>query len=366
MPEKRCAPETFAPQHGPRPLPLFLQMLREETAASPERREAALAGLRAFQQAKRGPQPRRGRIVARAGHARLRSYGGEGPPVVFVPSLINPPFILDLLRGNSLLRWLATQGVRPYLVDWGEPDIRSHDLDVCGHVEQLLVPLLRKVEQPPVVVGYCIGGTLAAAAAQRTEVAGLALIAAPWRFTGFGEQALDDIATLWDAAEPTCRALGLVPVEVLQSAFWKLDPARTIAKYERFGRLKPGSRAAREFIAVEDWANSGAPLTYAAGRQMFDDFFAADLPGQGKWHVGDTRIDPAALSCPVTQFVAAKDRIVPAASAAALPDSRILSAGHVGMVVGSRARAQLWEPLADWLSRVADARGCTAQTGVKP
>ena len=35
----------IAPQHGPRPLPLFLALLRNETAASPDRRARALAGL---------------------------------------------------------------------------------------------------------------------------------------------------------------------------------------------------------------------------------------------------------------------------------------------------------------------------------
>ena len=82
-----------AAQHGPRPLPLFLSLLRSETAASPERRAAALAGLKAYQEAERPadrvPRP----AIATAGRAALRDYGGGGPPVVFVPSLINPPFI---------------------------------------------------------------------------------------------------------------------------------------------------------------------------------------------------------------------------------------------------------------------------------
>ena len=45
MDEAAITPKVTAPQHGPRPLPLFLEMLRSETAASPERRQAALAGL---------------------------------------------------------------------------------------------------------------------------------------------------------------------------------------------------------------------------------------------------------------------------------------------------------------------------------
>jgi polyhydroxyalkanoate synthase len=342
-----------APQHGPRPLPLFLDMLRGETAASPERRAAALAGLRAYQQADRGAVRQLPAAAHHADRAALRDYGGSGRPVVFVPSLINPPFILDLAEDRSLLRWLAGQGVRPMLVDWGQAGPGERDLDITGHVERLLLPLIAALDEPPVLVGYCLGGTMALAAACAAPVAGLALLAAPWRFSGFGEAARAEIAALWRAAEPACRTLGLVPMEVLQAGFWKLDPARTVAKYEAFGKLDPDSETACNFIALEDWANAGAPLTYAAGAQLFD-FFHADAPGNGHWTVADRIVDPAALACPAVDFVSTSDRIVPAASAARLPDTRRLGAGHVGMIVGSRARAQLWEPLALWLAAPAN------------
>lgn len=326
-------------------------MLRSETAASPERRARALAGLAAYQRAPRGAASPRPAALHRVGRARLIDYGGAGRPVVFVPSLINPPFILDLAEDRSLLRWLTAQGVRPLLVDWGTPTPEERDLDITGHVETLLLPLLDALGTPPVLAGYCLGGTMALAAASVRPVAGLALLASPWRFAGFGEAARADIAGLWAAAEPSCRALGLVPMEVLQSGFWRLDPARTVAKYEAFGTLDPDSPAARNFVALEDWANAGAPLTYAAGAQLFD-FVTNDAPGRGAWTVAGRTIDPATLPCPAVDFASTSDRIVPAASASGLADTRRLSAGHVGMIVGRRARTQLWEPLAEWLAAV--------------
>lgn len=323
-------------------------MLREQTAASPERRAAALAGLKAYQGAPRHRAPQRPATGPRRGRATLRDYGGTGRDVLFVPSLINPPFILDLAPGNSLLRWCREQGLHPWLLDWGGPSPDDRAQDVTAHVEEILLPLIRRFAAPPLLVGYCLGGTMAYAAAAATPVAGVAAIAAPWHFSGFGD-ARAEIADLWSAAAPACDALGLVPMEVLQAGFWRLDPDRTVAKYERFGRLEPDSDAAQGFIALEDWANAGAPLTFAAGREIFDDFFDADLPGTGRWIVGGTAVDPLELPCPTVEFVSLTDRIVPAASAAGLADRRDLGAGHVGMIVGSRARAQVWEPLADWL-----------------
>ncbi len=340
-----------APQHGPRPLPLFLDMLREETAASPERRAAALAGLKAYQQAPRA-RPRKALPARfRRGRARLRDYGGgDGRPVIFVPSLINPPFILDLAPQNSLLRWCSEQGLHPYLLDWGTPGPDDRGMDVTAHVERILIPLIEKFDRPPLLVGYCLGGTLALGAAAAGKTAGVALIATPWHFAGFGG-GRDAIGELWTAAKPSCEAMGLVPMEVLQTGFWRLDPARTVSKYEAFGRMDPGSDAWNGFIALEDWANAGAPLPYAVGRQLFEDFVGDDLTGNGSWHIAGQAVDPHALPCPSVEFVSLSDRIVPKESAADLADRRDLGSGHVGMIVGGRATAQLWEPLADWLKR---------------
>lgn len=292
--------------------------------------------------------------VASAGRATLRDYGGEGLPVVFVPSLINPPLVLDLDE-NSLLRWLARQGVRPLLVDWGAPTPDDRAQDVTAHIEELLLPLLATLDRPPVLAGYCLGGTMATAAASAIRTAGLVTIATPWRFEAYGD-ALQPISALWDQSHSTCEQLGLVPMEVLQSGFWQLDPKRTVAKFERFARLAHGSDEARAFVALEDWANGGAPLSFAAGRQLFDDFFVADLPGSGRWQVAGRSVDPDALNVPALSFVSTTDRIVPAASAARIGTVRELAMGHVGMIVGGRAKDALWQPLADWLTALAATR----------
>lgn len=324
-------------------------MLRAETATSPEMRAAALHGLAAYQSAARPqPAPLPPAAITR-GRAMLRDYGGTGRPVVFVPSLINPPHILDLDGEVSLLRWLAARGHRCLLLDWGTPGPGDRAQDLSGHVTDLLAPMLHELDTAPVLVGYCLGGTLATAAAALVRPHGLGLIAAPWRFRGYGAVARAEMGKLWADARPACEALGLLPMEVLQSGFWRMDPARTIQKYIAFADMAPDSAAARRFIALEDWANAGAPLTLGAGRQLFEAMVGRDQPGLGRWWVGGRRVVSRALDCPVVQFVSARDRIVPAATAARLTDTRILGAGHVGMIMGSGARVQLWEPLDQWL-----------------
>src|SRR5437764_4747755 len=113
-------------EHAPRPLPLFLELVRQVSERDPELARAALAGLRAYETAERRPRPSPMREVARAGGACLRDHGGEGRPAVLIPSLINPPRILDLDAQVSLAGAVAGMGRRALLLDWGEAGERSH------------------------------------------------------------------------------------------------------------------------------------------------------------------------------------------------------------------------------------------------
>jgi polyhydroxyalkanoate synthase len=284
--------------------------------------------------------------------AKLRDYGGAGPTVLFVPSLINPPDVLDLSPETSLLRWLSARGHRVLMLDWGWDIEARRDLSVAGHVEQILLPFVQQLEAPPVLVGYCLGGTMTLAAAALAEVKGVTLIATPWRFAGFGVAARKMLDGMWTSAQPTVGSLGLLPMEVLQSAFWSLDPERTVRKFEDFAHVDPQGVQGRAFVTLEDWANDGPPITRAAAREMFEDFFREDLPSSGRWIVGGKAIEPQRLPCPILNIVSTGDRIVPHATATTAGERIDVDQGHVGMIIGSRARETLWEPLEAWLSRI--------------
>ncbi len=332
-------------------MPIFLKMLRNEAAGDEARVKAVLAGVRRYQQAPRRDAERSASEVVRVGRARLLDHGGNGPPAVFVPSLINGPEILDLDQDRSLLRWLATQGVRPLLVDWGSPASDERDLDIAGHAERLLDPLLAGLGEPAILVGYCLGGVIALGAARMRTSRAVGLIATPWNYGGFSDASRAALGTLWEKSEPPAHACGLLPMDVLQLAFWQLDPARTLAKYEAFGRHNdPGAELV--FVPVEDWANDGPPLTLAAARELVEDFFGRNVTAAGEWRVGGVPVEPHALGVPSFEIVSTTDRIVPAAASVGLPNRLSLALGHIGMIVGKRAPAEVWQPLAGWLRSV--------------
>jgi polyhydroxyalkanoate synthase len=345
-------------------LPLFLDILWRETHGDPALRQRAFAGLARYQEAERPPPPPPPRAAASVQNTRLLHYGTENgrkmhnsqsltarTPVVFIPSLINPPTVLDLSEQQSMLRYLASLGHDPWLIDWGAPGAEENALDLTGHVERKLAPLIQTIGRPVILAGYCLGGTLALGLATIAPVAAVAAIASPWNFDGFPTDAREEVARLWKGAKPVCARLGYVPMEVLQSGFWSLDPARTIRKYAAFGDMKHGSHAEQAFLALEDWANEGPPLTYTAGEQLFEHLYAGNATGLDQWSIGGRHVSIRDLSCPTLSIASLTDRIVPATSAPALDENWTLGLGHVGMIVSGRAREALWNPLSGWLSK---------------
>lgn len=341
-------PQHSAPQHerAPRPLPLFLELVREVSAHDPKLAADALIGLRAY-----GSAPRRGRPamkpeIAHVRGATLRDHGGDGPPIVLVPSLINPPRILDLDEEVSLTSAIAGMGRRVLLVDWGKADERS-ELSIAGHVEELLLPLLRSISEPPALLGYCLGGTMAIAAANLTAVERVATLAAPWNFTGYPKASNQALQDVWRQSEPAAKSLGALPMEVLQATFWSLDPERTVRKFAEFGRLDPAGADARRFIELEEWANEGEPLPYPAAKELVEQLFANDLPGQGAWKLCGRPASPQ-LAIPALHLTAERDLIAPPQTVAS-GDVVAIPSGHVGMIVGS-ARHRLHEALKPFLT----------------
>ena len=332
-------------EHAPRPLPLFLELLRKVSENDRELARDALAGLRAYQAAPRG-KPRAAKPeIARVRGAAVRDHGGDGPPAVLIPSLINPPHILDLDAQVSLADAIARMGRKALLLDWGPADQRS-ELSVAGHVEILLLPVLRSIGEPAALVGYCLGGTMAIAAANLIPVERVATLASPWNFARYPDQSRTALQDMWRHSQGASRELGALPMEVLQAAFWSLDPERTVGKFAEFGRLEPGSPEAKRFVALEDWANEGEALPFAAARELIEGLFGRDVSGAGTWEVGG-RAASDALAVPLLNLAAGKDRIAPAATAPA-GDCVSIPSGHVGMIVGL-ARARLHEALGNFL-----------------
>jgi polyhydroxyalkanoate synthase len=300
--------------------------------------------------------------VWQEGPARLLDYGAGcgGRPVLFVPSLINRHYILDLSENCSLMRWMAGRGIRPLLLDWGStgPAERQFTLTdfVAGRLERALNAVL-EIGDRPALVGYCMGGLLTTALAQRRprDVAGLALLATPWDFHADNAAAARRTAAALAPFEPVLDSWGELPIDAIQSLFAMQDPLQVATKFTRFAKMDPDGEAARRFVALEDWVNDGVTLPAAVARDCLTGWYGRNDTANGRWLIAGEVVDPGRLQLPALVMIPEKDRIVPPRSARALanaiPGACICNPhlGHVGMIVSTGAADLVWEPLADWL-----------------
>jgi polyhydroxyalkanoate synthase len=308
-------------------------------------------------------------VVWREGGSRLLGYAEAGLPLLLVPSLVNRAYVLDMAEGQSLSRWLPGRGIRPFLLDWGDPGETEQRFDLADYIARIVRALghvRRLCGRPPLLLGYCMGGnlTLAAALQSPEDVAALALLATPWDFHAGGAhhaalvQALAPAIVPPPAADPDAPP-PMLDVDVLQGFFWALDPLTALKKFTLFGAMPEGGENERRFIAMEDWLNDGVPLVGRVARECLLGWYGENLPPRGAWKIAGQAVLPQEWRKPALVVLPERDKLVPKEGAAVLlaqlPQAHRHDApsGHIGMVVGPRAEAGLWQPLADWLTATA-------------
>jgi polyhydroxyalkanoate synthase len=288
----------------------------------------------------------------------LLDYGAiSDQPVLVVPSLINRGYILDLDANYSMLRYLAGQKLRPLLLDWGWPGAAERGYSLTDYIAGPIDSALDAIGTPVGMIGYCMGGLLALATAQRRpdRVRGLALLATPWDFRAADPALADRLASAARLMEPVFAGFGTLPIDLLQALFALVDPDGIAEKYRRFGALDPESPRAKLFVAIEDWLNDCVPLAASVARECLVGWYGRNEPAMGQWLVAGMPVKPETLTVPSFVAIPGQDRIVPPESgralASVLKGTKVheCAAGHVSMIAGPAARKALWAPLGDWL-----------------
>jgi poly[(R)-3-hydroxyalkanoate] polymerase subunit PhaC len=90
-------------------------------------------------------------------------------PLLIIPPWINKYYILDLREKNSLVKWCVSQGLTVFVISWVNPDQRHAAKDFEDYLLEGPIAALDAVEKATGektanVLGYCLGGTLLAAA----------------------------------------------------------------------------------------------------------------------------------------------------------------------------------------------------------
>ena len=352
---------------GPKPLPFQLGMASLASAGlaggavfEPEMLRKFFIGIQKYQNHPYRRVIEELPMIWQAGQAKL-SHAGKGgeaqaPAIILIPSMVNKADILDLLPDRSLLRWLAGRGFDSYLFDWGcsvqDEGQRDFDAALAGR----LFPALESLNRSVLLIGYCMGGLFAAAAAalRPDMIRGCVMLAAPWNFHDDKSALKARMTILKPAAVPYMAHYGRLPESWMQGMFATLDPEGSIRKFAAFADMEENDPRAAMFMAVEDWLNEGMDLPAGIARTCMEDWYEQNSPHTGAWKVHGRVIRAGDIKSPTLVVAARDDKIVPPDSALAFADARVkgdrllCNTGHVGLIASTRAVQDIWTPIANW------------------
>ena len=183
-----------------------------------------------------------------------------------------------------MLRWLAAQGLRPLLLDWGTPGPAEAGFDLDGYGAERLVPALARGAAAG-RAGRCRSSATAWAARWRSgsrrgrpeAVAALVTIGAPWDFASTARHRRrhprDDPRRGRRGAPRRCSTRWARP-----SAWCRCRCSRCSSRWSTRSRRRSSSRswrgstrtapAARLFVALEDWLADGVPMPVGAAKDL--------------------------------------------------------------------------------------------------
>jgi polyhydroxyalkanoate synthase len=283
-------------------------------------------------------------------------------PILLVPSLINRWYILDLRPGKSFAQYLVDAGHDVYIIDWGTPADEDRFLTFDDIADRYLGRAIRKVAAASPdgvahVLGYCLGGTLAAihTAANPAQVASLVALAAPIDFRHAGilgtwtRSPGFDVGALVDG-------FGNVPWQLMQASFQMLKPTLNAQKLVTVVDRAWDDEFLDGFLATERWGNDNVSFPGECYRRYIGELYQENRLVGGTMRLAGRAARLDAIECPVLAVTFEHDHIVPTASAAALldhvssPDKAQLHlhGGHVGAVVSRKAASGLWPQLSRW------------------
>jgi polyhydroxyalkanoate synthase subunit PhaC len=285
-------------------------------------------------------------------------------PVLIVTSLVNQPYVLDLVPGQSMVEHLLRQGYDVYLIEWGRPRQEHKDLTLEDHVLRLLPECVDAVlrdsgQRELSIIGYCVGGLLSvlyAALHKDAPLKNLVCMAAP--INGDGLVSLKAWMGEGFDVEGLIEQFGNVPADWVQNTLRALRPFGKLAGAANLLNQIDRDEVVRSNLRMGKWETDNIPFPGGVFRQMVNDFLRDNKLVKGAWDIGGKRVKLADIKQPCLHLLAQDDHITPYAASRdliALVGSRdkaeiVIKGGHVGLVAGRGAQTRMWPALDEWLA----------------
>lgn len=310
------------------------------------------------------------RAVASGPFWRLRRYAGRdaGPAVLIVAAPIKRPYIWDLARSASAVRYCLHEGLRVFLLEWRPPSGRRGVQGLSAYADDAISGAVAAVSEvvgaaKPLLMGHSLGGTLAAifAALHGERLSGLVLLSAPLCLHPGVSPFRDALVAI---APPSFPETETVPGSVLSQLSAMASPATFVwSRFLDAAASAADPRAMDLRLRVERWALDEVPLSGRLVHEIFLWLYRENRLCNGTLRIRGRAVRPSRVRLPTLAVANTMDEVAPPASAAsfleAMPgaDTRLIEypgetgvvLQHLGLLVGRDAFARTWPEIASWI-----------------
>lgn len=286
-------------------------------------------------------------------------------PVLMVYALINRPYIMDLVPGNSMVEYLLGQGFDVYMLDWGitGPEDKNNTFEtyVLDYLPQAVKKLLRFAQAKELtLMGYCMGGTITAmymGAHPGAPVRNMVFLASPIGFENAG------LFSNWLSekhfnVDKLVDVMGNIPPESIDFGNKLLKPVTNFySVYNNLWDRMWDQDFVDNWRILNRWVNDGVPFPGEAFRQWIKEFYQNNKLVKGEFYLRGKRVDLKNIKGPVLNLTGRTDHIVPENQSMALEscigsdvyEHISVPSGHVSLVVGKQAKKITWPKMSSWL-----------------
>lgn len=323
------------------------------------------------------PLPEEDRIPLPDGQTMPVQRNRHPIPLLLVPPLGVTTETFDLMPQRSLVKYMAARGFHTYMIDWGKPEKRHAPLGMKDYAGEMFATALTEVRrhagvQEVSLMGWCMGGLLCLMHLGLTKdphVKNLITVASPIDMRGGGviartAGALNTPAKLIRKFS-SFRLHNLDPSKIqlpawtTTLAFKLTDPLGSITTYWDLVTRLADRKFVESYSTTADYLNN--MLMYPAGvvQDMVIKVAVDNKLALGRIEIGGQVAELDRINANFLAYAGETDILVPESIARRIveivaskdKEFRMATGGHMGVILGSKAQKEVWEPCAQWLAQ---------------
>ncbi len=241
-------------------------------------------------------------------------------PIFIIYSLINQPFILDLQTGGSTIEALVQKGFEVYLIDFGKPGLEDSDMDVSDVITSYIQPGMKAAINHSgtteiTIMGYCLGGTMAAiyAAVAEEPIKNLVLFVTP---IDFQSPAYFDkwVKALREGEIDRFRyleELGIIPSSHVEAGIRMVTSPLYFTPYLSLLLNRHKKDYVEKWHRFNTWTKGHIPLTSGVAKQITKDLTKENKVINNRFEVNGKRAELSNIKANLLVVGTEGDRLVP-------------------------------------------------------